>query len=92
MADDEPKPLAPDKIGTIDKVFRELVKEKDCWKFIATLPGAGDCQVWEATCDKSQVDVYTGNFVTPQIHVYKKGGKITICGTKVVLPETNRIT
>lgn len=89
-ANEEPKPLPAGKVGMIEKVFREFQLEDDCWKWVETEPGT-NCEIWEATCDKSQVDIYTGNFTTPQIHQYKKGGHIKVCCSKILLPKTNRI-
>jgi hypothetical protein len=82
------KPLDEGKAGLREKVFREFVLEDKCWEHFIDV---GNCEVYQATCDSSQVDVYTGNFTTPQTHRYKKGGMIRICGTKIVLPKANRI-
>jgi hypothetical protein len=88
MADKE---LPDDDTGDIQKVFRELKMQKHCWDRLVTEAGT-NCEIWRATCDSSQIDVYTGAFTTAQIHKYEKGGTIKICGSKVELPEAHRIS
>jgi hypothetical protein len=82
------RPLDEGKAGLRQKVFREFVLQDGCWDLFGTIDG---CDLYQATCESSQVDIYTGNFTPPQIPRSKKGGLIKVCGTKIVLPKANRI-
>jgi hypothetical protein len=82
------KPLDPEDVGEITKRFREIKYQKGCWKTLLTLPP--DCEIKQVTCDSGQVEIYTGNFITPQIHKYSKGSCIKVCGGTVTLPEAGR--